>query len=163
MAIKHLANLVNPLLFVLLVVAPFMATRQRERPVAATRPTLWLFLVRAIVGLLVVYVFAHVNRWLHLWPSHKLFPSGHLAFTASVATSLFLLDRRWLWLMLPLTLIYSAMVVALGYHVWLDIFGAWIIAPPLTYICHAIIKPSATLPVAASDTPPRPEPYGEKL
>ena len=139
------AKLVNPLLAVLLVVAPLLAHRATTD--GGRQP--WQFWLRSVVALLVVYVLAHINRWLHLWPAHLLFPSGHLAFATCVLTSLALTDRRWL-VLIPFLVVYSWMVVALGFHGWLDIGGAWLMSPPVTLLCHKALQRRQGAPVADS-------------
>jgi hypothetical protein len=84
--------------------------------------------------ILAVYVAAHVNRWLHLWPGHKYFPSGHLSYALCVVTLGAALERRSLLFTAPLAALYALLIVQLGYHDWLDIGGALLLAPALTLL-----------------------------
>lgn len=129
-SLKLLANLVNPCFALALLAAIWLPRRDGSGPPPG------VFTIRAVVAVLLVFVVAHVNRWLHLWPAHPMFPSGHMAFAASIATSWFVLARRSLLWTVPLQIAYGALIVYLGYHVWSDIIGAWIVAPPLTWVCY---------------------------
>lgn len=128
-SLDHLADAFNPVLTCVLLAAVIVAAR-RDRAFEA-----WKFLARVALALLATYLVAHANRWLHWWPSHLNFPSGHVAYAAAVLTSLSLLDRRWM-LLIPALAAYSTLIVMLGYHSWPDIIAAALFAPPLTWACH---------------------------
>ena len=100
-------------------------------------PGAWKFLFWSGIALLVTFVAAHINRWCHWWKAHEDFPSGHVTFFLCAATSIILL-YRWSWiLLLPSAVAYSWLIVdVLHKHLWLDAAGAWIMAPPLTWLCH---------------------------
>lgn len=137
--LRLIANAVNPSLIILLLAA--LAWRWR---VAQTAP--WQFLGRVVLALLVAFVLGRINEKLHLWPGLPgdrkpyEFPSGHTCFAASVATSLCLIHRKWLLLVVPLLLAYGVLIVVppLRYHNWLDVLGAWLMVPPLTLLCHRL-------------------------
>ena len=124
-----IADTFNPLLTLLLLSVIFFVARRDS----SFQP--WPFLGRVLLALLVTYVIAHVNRWFDLWPAHPKFPSGHVTYAACVLTSMSLLNLRWL-LLVPLLFVYSALIVALGFHLWMDIFAAMIFAPPVALLCH---------------------------
>jgi len=84
--------------------------------------------------LLLTFSLAHINRWAHLWPGHYYFPSGHMTFYVTVASSYFLLDRRSALFTIPLALLYGQLIVFLNFHTWLDIAGALILAIPVTLL-----------------------------
>lgn len=91
---------------------------------------------RAGLALLVTYLLAHLNHWMPLWRDHRGFPSGHMTFFLTLATSFFLLDRRSALLTVPAAALYGWLIVFLGYHTWLDLLGALALAVPVTLLCH---------------------------
>jgi membrane-associated phospholipid phosphatase len=91
---------------------------------------------RAGLALLVTYLLAHINRWMPLWAEHRRFPSGHMTFFLTLATSFFLLDRRSALLTVPAAALYGWLIVFLGYHSWLDLMGAAVLAIPVALLCH---------------------------
>jgi membrane-associated phospholipid phosphatase len=120
-----IADCINPLLGVVLIGAAFFVLRRHA----------WLFLLRAWLAVGLVFVLAHLPRWLHLFGERK-FPSGHMAFAACVATSLILLNRRWAIALLPLLVAYGVLMMALGFHDALDLGAAVVLAVPLTLWCQ---------------------------
>jgi len=96
------------------------------------------FLFRSGLALLITYCFAHIKQWLHLWKDLGDFPSGHMTFLLTVATSFFLLDRRSAPFTIILALLYGGLIVFLGYHTWVDLFGALLLAVPVTLLCHKL-------------------------
>ena len=135
--LKHIADLINPLLGIWLAAAIFAGRKLAEQP--KERRTMLLRVVAAIV---VVYIVGHVNRKFHLWPIDPMFPSGHIGFSACIATCLFWLERRSLLITVPVIAAQSILIVYLGFHHWIDVFGALCIAPPLTWLCLAAGQPS---------------------
>lgn len=137
--LRHIANAVNPALTLLLLTA--IAWR-----CSSTRTYPWLLIVRAMLALLLAFVLGRINEKLHLWPGLSTdrnpyeFPSGHTCYAASVSTSLVLIHRRFLLLVVPLLAAYGALIVLppLRYHNWLDVLGAWLLVPPLTLLCHRL-------------------------
>ncbi len=129
--LDFLADAVNPILLGVFLVCCFLLLsgwKTRVRP----------FLFRFGLALLITYVFSHLHQWLHWWRNLGDFPSGHMAFYFTVATSFFLLDRRSVWLTVPLALLYGWLIVFLGYHTWLDLVGALVLAVPVTWFVHRI-------------------------
>ena len=92
--------------------------------------------IRAGLALLVTFLLAHINHWMPLWRDHRGFPSGHMTFFLTIATSFFLLDRRSALLTVPAAALYGWLIVFLGYHSWLDLLGALALAIPVTLLCH---------------------------
>jgi len=126
--LAFLASSVNPvvlLVFIACVIARF-PVRSDSIPV----------LTRCGAALLVTYLFAHINRWMHLWKDHSSFPSGHMTFYIAIATSFFLLNRRSALITAPLALLYGWLIVFLDFHSWLDLWGAFFLSVPLTLLCH---------------------------
>lgn len=131
---KLIADLVNPALAVWLI---WIA-------LGGSLPTGWnraRFLLQAGGAILLVFVVLHLPRWLHLhrwlsvWPEQGHFLSGHTGFAVAVATSLAVARRRTLWVTVPLLAAYGVLIVLLEYHVWLDVVGTWMLAPPLALVC----------------------------
>ena len=141
-ALRHIANAVNPLLAALLLSA-IMWRRKKDPQFLAAR-----FLFGALLALGAAFVLGRINAALKIWPGlpgdpgHYEFPSGHTCFAVAVATSLWLLNRRWLLFLAPLLLVYGALIVLppLRYHSWLDVIGAWILMPPIALFCHKLGK-----------------------
>ena len=135
MTYEHLRTLcawVDPFFLVLLIV---VAWAKHPKRIAALR-----FLGVSLAGLLIACLLAHTNRLLHLWKSHLVFPSGHMSFYVSVATSLVLADRRWIFVTVPGAIGFGFLLVLLGYHSWLDVVGAWFMASLVTWLCHRALK-----------------------
>lgn len=130
-----IADAMNPALLIALFIATWLHSRKYE-----SSGFFWRFIGRAVLAILVIYVVAHLPRWLHWNPFQSKFPSGHTAFAASCITSLWLLDARSKYLTVPLLILYAALIVVLGHHIWIDIFGALIVAPPIAFWCHRFGK-----------------------
>ena len=126
--LSFLASSVNPVLLVV-----FAACVVAKLP---TRNSAVAFFARSGAALLVTYLIAHLNRWMHLWKNHGSFPSGHMTFYLAVATSFFLLDRRSALYTVPLAFFYGWLVVFLDFHTWTDVWGSLLFAIPLTLFCH---------------------------
>jgi membrane-associated phospholipid phosphatase len=135
--LKIFANSINPALTLFLIIAFIGVNRQFISAEMRTK-----YLSGVALGLLLTYVAAHINRWLHLWPAHRLFPSGHMTYALCILTSLFLLRREWTRVLLPFTVlliaVYGYLMVRLGFHDWFDIAGAVIMSPPLTLWAHRL-------------------------
>ena len=124
-----IADSVNPVLLGVFLACGIAAIRQRGRSAG-------VLMSRAGIALLVTYLLAHINHWMPLWSNHRGFPSGHMTFLLSVATSFFLLDRRSALLTIPVAALYGWLIVLLGYHSWLDLLGALALAIPVTLLVH---------------------------
>jgi membrane-associated phospholipid phosphatase len=137
---RFLSSAINPLFAVLWLVAVVVVWRRNKTGVGA-------YCLASIAGLLVSYLIVHGFRWLKLWPAYPEFPSGHEAFGASIGTSLALLNVKWLVIVLPLLAILGVALVRAHYHVPLDIAGALIVSPLLTWCSHLVVrKKSRTAP-----------------
>lgn len=124
-----IADAVNPVLLLAFLVCGVAMLRENRSRVTG-------LMVRAGIALLVTYVFAHINHWMPLWAEHRRFPSGHMTFFLTLATSFFLLDRRSVLLIVPAAALYGWLIVFLGYHSWPDLLGAVALAIPVTLLCH---------------------------
>jgi membrane-associated phospholipid phosphatase len=100
-----IANCVNPILTVLLAAAPIIGMR---------KSICWEFWGRSAL----------------VWPEHPSFPSGHETFGLCAATSLVFWDRRWLVIVLPLTILLAWALVAAHFHRPIDVAGALLVGPP---------------------------------
>ena len=116
------ANLVNPLLVACALAAPFLA---RERP----RP----FWLRVAAGLALVYLVTGLDRWLGVGRELGFDFSTHTAFATVVATSLALLERRWLWLVVPLLAAYATLMIRLEYHTLPEFAFSLLLFAPVTW------------------------------
>ncbi len=146
-----IANLVNPALTVWALLVLWRHVRQARAQGQA------IPFERTLGGwvgaILLVFVVAHLNRWGHLWHGHKYFPSGHAAYASCLATLGATLERRSLFFTVPLILVYSALMVRLGFHNWLDIVGALAFAPLLTLLVLRRFSPSNGAQSPAIETP----------
>lgn len=82
------------------------------------------FAARTLGALVIAVALAHVNRTFYLWPSHLLFPSGHMTFCLAVSVSLGLLRLWTLALTLPLLVPFGCALVWLHFHTVGDVLGA---------------------------------------
>lgn len=128
--LDFLADLVNPILLGLFL--GFCLFKLRNRGGAGA------FLFRFGLALLSTYILSHLHQWFHWWKNLGDFPSGHMAFFFTVATSFFLLDRRSALFTVPVALLYGWLIVFLGYHSWIDLLGALVLAVPVTWFVHRI-------------------------
>ena len=126
-----IADCFNPLLTLGFLLGVWRFARQKSARGEAF--PLGRFVLLSLGCILAVYVAAHLNRWLHLWPGHKWFPSGHTAYACCVLTLWARLQPRMVWIGAPLILLYGALLVQLNFHSWLDIAGAILLAPALTF------------------------------
>ena len=138
---KQIANSINPLLVVLFLVA-FIWRSYGDKSFRAGG-----FFVYAFLSLLVSFVLGRVNGELEIWrglpldPGDYEFPSGHMCFAVSMAVSLVMLYRRFLFFVVPLLAFYGALIVYLGFHGWLDVIGAWVLMTPLAWLIHRRAMP----------------------
>ena len=154
--LDKIADAVNPvlILWALLVLvrhARLARARGEMLPLARTLGV-WL------LAIAVVYVVAHINRRLHIWPGpHPIpyrFPSGHTALAACLATLGATLEPRSLALTAPLLGLYGALIVLLGYHHPLDIVGALVLAPPLTLLVLRALRAPRTPKASVESSSP---------
>ncbi len=127
-----LADAVNPVLL-LIFIACSVGKHSSSRRISA-------FLARSGVAILITWLLAHLDRWVPVLRDQVGFPSGHMAFYLTVATSFWLLDQRSLRFTLPLGLLYGWLIVFLDYHSWWDLLTAFLLAVPITLICHRMAR-----------------------
>lgn len=110
--LDHMADAVNPLLGVSVVIAALWLERARA----------WDFLLRAALTTLVVQQSA---KWVqHLeWLGPK-FPSTHFAIALCLATCLALLRRQLIPVAVGAVAAYGALMLWQRYHTPLEMFGA---------------------------------------
>jgi|GEM_PF-131278 len=123
-----LAEAVNPALLCAFLACSMTGFPSRKRALD--------FVFHCGLALLATFLLAHINRWMLLWRDHRVFPSGHMTFFLTVATSFFLLDRRSALVTVPLALLYGWLIVFLGHHSWFDLLGALLLAVPATLFFH---------------------------
>jgi membrane-associated phospholipid phosphatase len=146
--LDQIADLVNPALTLWALL--LLWRRAREARAGGETFPLGRTITAWFLCVLTIYVVAHLNRWLGLWPGHRLFPSGHTSYAACFVTLGALLDRRSLALTVPLLGLYGVLIVRMGYHVWIDIVGALAFAPPLTlWLAHRMRAASTWAPRGA--------------
>jgi len=131
-SLKLLADAVNPALCVLFAAAAWRRGRSRGNTAD--------FVARSACALLLTFILAHLNRWAHLSTVYPTFPSGHMTFFASLATSLFLIEYRSVFLTIPCGLLYGLLIVVLSYHPWIDLAGAALFSVPVTIVCHTLFS-----------------------
>ena len=126
-----IATAVNPLLAAFLVAAPFLGTH---------KVSCWEFWGRSLLGLGLAVTLAESGKHFQVWPGHPSFPSGHETFGLCAATSLIFRDRRWLIIVLPLTVLLAWALVAAHFHHPVDVAGALLVGPPCTVLFQLLRK-----------------------
>lgn len=131
---KAVADAINPLLGLsLLVVAVRMRRDGAHRD--GSRQAL-RFLVQSVLSLVLAWACVRGLRSLHLGGHGSQFPSGHMAFAVSAALSLILWKRKLVWVLLPLLVFYAWLMMALRFHLWMDIVGGLILALVVSGCCR---------------------------
>ena len=106
-----IANAINPALAVLVLLVPWIdsaATHEKGAP--------WSFWARTLLSLVVVYSIKFADRlWLDalFWSPLSVHYSTHTAFAVAITTSLGAVNRRWLFFLLPVLIIYAGLMVHL--------------------------------------------------
>ena len=138
--LDKIADAINPLLTILLIGAIIWRRRADAHfPIAQ-------FFFRSLLAIIAAVILGRINEALHLWPGLPTdrrpyeFPSGHMCYAVSVAVSLVLIHRRWLFFVVPLLAFYGTLIVLppLSYHSGLDIVGAGYLTAPIALLCHRI-------------------------
>lgn len=142
-----IADAINPLLGLGLLVAA--ARMRRDNP----RQALY-FLVQSVLALVLCWRCVKGLQDLHLGLHGSKFPSGHMAFAVSAATSLAFWKRRTLWLLVPLLAFYAWLMVALRFHNWVDIAGALVLAFVVSWCCSWCCRRLIKTPQATPETVP---------
>ena len=130
-----IADLIDPLLGCFLIAGPLILGRVKGTP---SRP--WMFWGASLLALALVYLLTFVDRHFRLWAAFGLDFSTHTAVAVALITSLGILDRRWLFFLVPLLLFYAWLMLRLGYHSALDVMTAALITVPLTLLCHWLCR-----------------------
>jgi len=136
-----LADAINPLLVLALIVAPLLVCRRAGEPLP------WSFWLRSALAIALVYLVAHFDRRWHIWASWGSDYSTHSALALAAALSLACFRRHWLNFLLPLLLLYGALMLVLGYHTVTDMLTTALLVVPLTLLCHRV---RSTRPVEAT-------------
>ncbi len=123
---QALADNINPVLALLVAVAPFV------RPRHAAPIKFWVGSIAAI-GLPVAL--AEAGKAVSIWPGQPSFPSGHETFALAAGTCLAFRSLSWLWIALPLCALLAWALVAAQYHQPLDTVGALVLGPPIAWLC----------------------------
>jgi len=121
------ADLVNPLLAVCVLLAPRLSRRPGGR-----------FLLRALLAVAAAYAATFLDRQLHLWAGLGLDFSTHTAVAVALALSLVAWNRRWLAFALPVLAGYAALMIRLHYHSLADILTTAAVVAPLAWLCHRV-------------------------
>ncbi len=136
-----IADSVNPGLVLLTL---FVAWRYRAREGVVP----WALVMTTVTSLIFVYVIQYADTRFGLWPSLGLDYSTHTAFAVAVVTSLALYASKLLWVLLPLLLLYAALMMYLDYHTLADILTSAFVIASLVFVIHYLIlgkvKPSTT-------------------
>ena len=125
-----LAECINPLFVLLLLVAPFLG----PRPPLARLLTFWGL---TALGVALAVVLAEAGKHFVVWPGHPGFPSGHETFALACATSLLCWRLAYVVVALPLVLLIGWALVTAGYHQTPDVFGALITGPGPALLCQS--------------------------
>ena len=119
------ANLYPVCLFAIFMIAFCLSKKTGKRQ----------FLLQTLGALFIVIILAHLNRWFHIWPSHKLFPSAHMSFCLGVSVSLGMLRPWTLAITLPLLVPFGALILSQHYHSLFDLLGAI----PLVLVVYGLV------------------------
>lgn len=115
--LDHIADAVNPLLGVAVVVGALYLERGRA----------WEFLLRAVVATLIVQQSAKIVQHLG-WLGPK-FPSTHFAVALCLTTFLALLHRKLIPFAAAVVVAYGALMLWQHYHTPLEMLGAFYAIP----------------------------------
>jgi len=122
-----IANAINPLSALLLLVAPFAT------PSPGRVRDYW---GRCVLGVGLAVVLAESGKRWEVWPGHPSFPSGHETFCLAAMTCLAVRDARWLGLGLPLSLAMAWALIAAGFHTPIEVAGALLTGPGPALLCQ---------------------------
>ena len=135
--LAHIASdVINPLLALAWCGCVAISMRRGDRDVGR-------YVASTLVGALVCFGSVHLIRSAHLFAAYPMFPSGHEAFGASVATSIAMRFRGIIGIagIVAALLLASALVVA-GYHQWMDVSASLLVCPVVTVVCHVAVRKS---------------------
>ena len=83
-----------------------------------------------------------IGKLLEVWPGNPLFPSGHTAYAVTIALFLVAVDRRWLYVVVPLVGIIVVALILARYHVAVDIAGGVAVAVVVFAVVRWIWRPA---------------------
>lgn len=126
----RIADAVNPILILCLVLFLIAATRRKEVD--------WRTWVSVLLGIVIVYALHRADHKLHLWEQLGGDYSTHSAMAAALIIPLAFI-RRKLWPILAGVLIcYIGLMIVLGFHTVLDIALTLLVIVPLVLLVHFI-------------------------
>lgn len=130
-ALAHfLANAINPILGILLLIAPLVVKRRIPRQIAK-------FWAASAIGVAVSVLLAEEGKRMVVLAGHPGFPSGHETFALACAVNLLCWRTAYIYIALPLVLIIGWALVTAHFHQTIDIFGALITGPWPSLLCQA--------------------------
>jgi len=98
----------------------------------------WPFWARTWLAVASVYGVMAIDLWLRLWGRFGLDYSTHTALAVSLSTSIAMLSRRWLILLVPILFAYTRLMMALGYHSAADIGTTALLVAPTAWLIHRL-------------------------
>ncbi len=128
-----IADAVNPVLALLALVFPWL-----DREAIRRCGSRWSFWTRTLLSLAVVYAIMFADERFRLWSGLGLDYSTHTAFAVVIITSMSAMNRRWLFVLVPVLVAYAALMIYLGYHSLLDILTTALVIASATWLIHRI-------------------------
>ena len=122
-----IADSINPLSALLLLVAPFVTPR---------RVPAWEYWGRCVLSIGLAVILAESGKRWEIWPGNPTFPSGHETFCLAAMTCLAVRDARWFCLGLPLASLMAWALVAARFHTPVDVAGALLTGPGPALLCQ---------------------------
>ena len=126
------ADLVNPVLVLLLLAAPWVPKKPGEGPVQ--------FWVSSATAIVLATLIAEAGKNFSVWPGHDTYPSGHESFGAAAGICLAGYDRDWLWFVVPLLALFGWALVTAGYHDPPDIAGAIVVGLACALLARYVVR-----------------------
>jgi membrane-associated phospholipid phosphatase len=126
------AELVNPVLVLLLLAAPWAPRKPNEGAIQ--------FWVSSAAAIALATLIAEAGKNCSVWPGHDTFPSGHESFGAAAGICLAGYDRDWLWFVVPLLAVFGWALVTAGYHDPPDIIGAIVVGPASALLARYVVR-----------------------
>jgi hypothetical protein len=136
----HIADAVNPVLAICLVVSLIISTRRKTSDGGA-----W---VAAILGVVVVYMLHRFDGQAHLWKKIGADYSTHSAIAAALLVPMICLRRRLWPLHVGALLAYAALMIVLGFHTWLDIASTLCVIVPILVLLQSSLACKAPVEAA---------------
>lgn len=140
--LDFIADAINPSLLVLALVASWL---QQGKPP-------WAFWGRIFLSLVVVYGMMFIDNQFQLWPRLGWDYSTHTAFAVAVIVSLGMFHRRWFLILIPVLVIYAALMMILDYHSLADIVTTTLVIAPLTALIQGLGRSKPALPAETGPT-----------